>query len=57
MYDTGERIETGKRVLQSSKTGTVYLVTKWISKGEGKYVAIEKEPLPDELQFDDIEVL
>jgi len=57
MYDTGERIETGKRVMQSSKTGTVYLVTKWVSKGEGKYVAIEKEPLPDELQFDNIEAL
>jgi hypothetical protein len=49
-----QQIETGTRVLQSPTTGIVYRVTKWIDKGDGKYVAVEKEPLPDELQYDDI---
>lgn len=52
-----QQIETGTRVLQSPTTGIVYRVTKWIDKGSGKYVAVEKEPLPDELQFDRIEKL
>ena len=49
-----QQIESGTRVLQSPTTGIVYRVTKWIDKGDGKYVAVEKEPLPEELQFDEI---
>lgn len=42
-----EDIETGERIMESPITGNRYRVTKWVDKGEGKAVAIEKELVED----------
>lgn len=36
-------VQTGEKRLHSPLTGKTYRVTKWIPKGDGKFVAIEKE--------------
>lgn len=40
-------IETGERIMTSPVTDTVYRVTKWVDKGDGRVVALEKEALDD----------
>lgn len=37
-----EEIETGKLYAQSPATGNMYLVTKWVSQGDGRFVSLEK---------------
>ena len=41
-------VETGEKYLESPLTGNTYRVTKWVDKGEGKFIAIEKELVDDE---------
>lgn len=36
-------IETGEKILESPLTGNKYCVTKWVDKGDGQFIAIEKE--------------
>lgn len=43
-----EDIETGERIMESPLTGNTYRVTKWVDKGDGKVVALEKELVDDE---------
>lgn len=38
-----EDIHRGTRYATSPLTGTTYLVTEWVEKGEGRLVAIKKE--------------
>lgn len=38
-----DEIETGERYMESPLTGDTYRVTKWVPKGDGKIVALEKE--------------
>lgn len=54
---SNRKIKTGKIIMQSPLTGIVYRVTKWRELGDSKVVALEKEPLPDSCQWDDIEEL
>lgn len=54
---TSGEIETGKRLMQSPITDTVYLVTRWEDLGDGQYRALEKEAVPEDLQWDNIEWL
>ena len=42
-----EDIETGEKIMQSPLTGNTYKVTKWVDKGDGKFVALEKELVED----------
>lgn len=42
-----EEIETGERVMESPLTGAKYLVMKWVEKGDGQFVALEKEELDE----------
>lgn len=39
---------TEERYMKSPITGKTYLVTKWIDKGDGKFVALEKEAIEDQ---------
>ena len=43
-----DEIEEDEKILESPMTGNVYRVTKWVDKGDGKFVAIEKELVDDE---------
>jgi len=36
-------VERGKQVKQSTVTGEVYVVSKWINRGDGQVVALTKE--------------
>lgn len=38
-----DEIQTGERISHSEMTGKTYRVTKWVEKGEGKIVALQKE--------------
>jgi hypothetical protein len=38
-----EEVESGERIVESPLTGTTYRVTKWVEKGDGRIVALEKE--------------
>lgn len=45
-YEQGypvEDIETGEKILTSPITGHRYRVTRWVNKGDGKFVALEKQ--------------
>lgn len=44
---TADEIETGERIMHSELTDTTYRVTKWVDKGDGNGVALEKEPIDD----------
>ena len=37
-------IETGEMGMYSRLTDTYYRVTKWVDKGDGLFLALEKEP-------------
>lgn len=37
-------IETGEIGMYSRLTDTYYRVTKWVEQGNGKFIALEKEP-------------
>jgi hypothetical protein len=37
-------IETGEKICRSELTSTVYRVTRWVELGDGKIVALHKEP-------------
>lgn len=41
-------IKTGVKFLRSPITDTLYRVTKWVDKGEGRFVAIEKEEVDEQ---------
>lgn len=43
-----EQIESGRRLFVSPITSEPYLVTSWVDKGDGRFVAIEKRPIGDE---------
>ncbi|MGQ3723556.1 hypothetical protein [Natrialba aegyptia] len=36
-------IETGDRVMHSDLSGYSYRVTKWVPRGEGKFIALQKK--------------
>lgn len=58
-YD-GENIQTGKRLMQSPVTDTIYLVTRWVTTDEGQHRALEKEVLskpPHDYALDGVEGL
>jgi hypothetical protein len=38
-------VERGKQVKQSTVTGEVFVVRKWIDRGDGQVVALTKEPV------------
>lgn len=38
-------LSTGEKIMESPVTGTTYRVTKWIDKGEGRCVAVQKEEI------------
>lgn len=40
-------IETGERFMTSPLTGETYRVTKWVEDGDGRMVALHKEPADD----------
>lgn len=40
-------VETGERIMESPVTDTTYCVTKWVDKGDGRVVALEKEPIDE----------
>lgn len=42
-----ELTETGERIMESELTDRRYRVTRWIDKGDGKFVALEKEEIED----------
>jgi hypothetical protein len=42
-----DQIETGEIHKQSPITGDLYRVTKWVDKGDGRIVALEKELVDD----------
>ena len=37
-------IETGEMVMYSRLTDTYYRVTKWVEQGDGKFIALQKQP-------------
>lgn len=43
-----EDVESGEKHLRSPLTGKLYRVTKWIDKGDGEYIAIQKEEVDDD---------
>jgi len=40
-------VETGERIMESPVTDTTYRVTKWVDKGDGRVVALEKEAIDE----------
>lgn len=50
-----ETIETTtpERYMKSPITGKTYRVTEWLDKGDGKFVALEKEAIEDQAECDD----
>lgn len=38
-------IETGERFMESELTGETYRVTRWVERGEGKVISLQKEPV------------
>jgi len=46
--DDAAGVEYGKRLKQSPATGDRFVVRKWIDCGDGKIIALAKEPLEDE---------
>lgn len=45
-YPDGD-IQTGEKILESPITGNLYRVTKWVERGEGKFIALEKSTVID----------
>lgn len=43
-----EDVEEGERVAHSELTGTTYLVTRWVDKGDGKMIALKKTEISRE---------
>jgi len=39
-------IETGEMGMYSRLTDTYYRVTKWVEQGDGRFIALEKQPKP-----------
>jgi len=39
------KIETGERIVRSEVTDTVYRVTKWVDKGDGRLLSLHKEEI------------
>lgn len=37
-----EDIETGKRIMGSTMTGNIYLVTRWVTRDDGSHVSLSK---------------
>jgi hypothetical protein len=46
--DDAAGVKRGIRLKQSAVTGETYVVRKWIDLGDGKVIALEKEPAEDE---------
>ena len=42
--DDAAGVKRGKEVKQSPATGKVYIVRKWIDRGDGQVIALAKEP-------------
>jgi len=40
-----EQVETGAKFMKSYLGEKWYRVTKWVEKGGGKFIALEKEPV------------
>jgi len=40
-----EKVETGEKYMKSYLGERWYKVTKWVQKGEDKFIALEKEPV------------
>lgn len=42
-----DEIEEGEKYLRSPMTGQWYRVTRWVDKGDGKFVAISKDEVDE----------
>ena len=45
--DDAAGVERGMQLKQSSVTGEIFVVRKWIDLGDGQIIALEKEPADD----------
>lgn len=43
----GQQVVEGERLMESPITGDVYRVTRWIEAGDGRAIALEKEPVEE----------
>jgi len=48
LLDDAAGVERGKQLKESPVTGETYVVRKWIDLGEGKIIALAKEPADGE---------